>query len=50
VPAGAVTVGTGVNTWAGGSNDVPYGQSVFLTGATVTLDGKPVIEGGTLKI
>lgn len=50
VPAGTVTVGTGVNTWAGGSNDVPYGQSVFLPGATVTLDGKAIIEGGNLKI
>jgi len=50
VPAGTVTVGTGGNTWAGGSNSVPYGQTVSLMGATVTLDGKPVIEGGTLKL
>ena len=50
VPAGTVTVGTGGNTWAGGNNSVPYGQTVSLMGATVTLDGKPVIEGGTLKL
>jgi leucyl aminopeptidase (aminopeptidase T) len=50
VPAGTVTVGTGVNTWAGGNNDVPYGQVVSLPGATVTLDGKPIVEGGTLKL
>ena len=50
VPAGTISVGTGGNTWAGGSNNVPYGQTVSLPGATVTLDGKPIIEGGTLKI
>jgi leucyl aminopeptidase (aminopeptidase T) len=50
VPAGTVTVGTGVNTWAGGDNTVPYGQVVSLPGATVTLDGKPIVEGGALKI
>ncbi|BCT92510.1 hypothetical protein LYSHEL_15340 [Lysobacter helvus] len=50
VPAGTITVGTGGNTWAGGTNSVPYGQTVSLMGATVTLDGKPVIEGGTLKL
>ena len=50
VPAGTITVGTGGNTWAGGSNTVAYGQIVSLMGATVTLDGKPIIEGGTLKM
>jgi hypothetical protein len=50
VPAGTISVGTGVNTWAGGTNSVPYGQTVSLPGATVTLDGKPIIDNGTLKI
>lgn len=50
MPAGAVTLGTGGNDWAGGDNSVPYGIIVFLPGATVTLDGKPVVEKGTLKL
>lgn len=50
MPAGAVTVGTGGNSWAGGENSMPYGIVVFLPGATVTLDGKPVVEKGTLKL
>jgi aminopeptidase len=50
VPAGTVTVGTGINVWAGGDNSVPYGLTVFLPGSTVTLDDKPIIENGTLKI
>ena len=50
VPAGTITVGTGGNTWAGGSNTVAYGQIVSLMGATVTLDGKPIVEGGALKM
>ena len=50
VPAGSVTVGTGVNTWAGGDNSVPYGLVLFLPGSTVTLDGKAIVENGTLKL
>jgi len=50
VPAGTISVGTGGNVWAGGDNTVPYGQVVSLPGATVTLDGKPIIEGGNLKL
>ena len=50
VPAGSVTVGTGVNVWAGGNNSVPYGMVLFLPGSTVTLDGKPIVESGTLKL
>ena len=50
VPAGTVTVGTGGNTWAGGDNSVPYGQTVSLPGATVTLDGKSIIDKGDLKL
>lgn len=50
VPAGTVTVGTGSNTWAGGDNAVSYGTTIFLPGSTVTLDGKPIVEKGVLKI
>jgi leucyl aminopeptidase (aminopeptidase T) len=50
VPAGSVTVGTGVNVWAGGDNSVPYGLVLFLPNSTVTLDGKPIVENGALKL
>ncbi|GAB3359614.1 aminopeptidase [Lysobacter tyrosinilyticus] len=50
VPAGSVTVGTGVNMWAGGDNSVPYGLVIFLPGSSVTLDGKPIVENGVLKL
>ncbi len=50
VPAGTVTVGTGVNTWAGGDNSVPYGLTVYLPGSTVMLDGKAIVEKGVLKL
>lgn len=50
VPAGTVTVGTGVNTWAGGDNSVPYGLTVYLPGSKVMLDGKAIVENGVLKL
>jgi len=50
VPAGSVTVGTGINMWAGGENSVPYGLVMFLPGSSVTLDGKPIVENGVLKL
>lgn len=50
VPAGAVTVGFGSNTWAGGDNSVPFDRSLSLPGSTVTLDGKVVVDGGELKL
>jgi len=50
VPAGTVTVGVGNNVWAGGDNKAPYGYFVSLPGTTVTLDGKPVVEAGQLKL
>ncbi|MCA1619523.1 MAG: hypothetical protein LC795_09490 [Acidobacteria bacterium] len=50
VPAGTVTVGVGNNVWAGGDNKNPYGYVVSLPGTTVTLDGKPVVEAGQLKL
>jgi aminopeptidase len=50
VQAGTVTVGTGGNEWAGGDNAVPYSQTVYLPGGTVTVDGKTVVDGGVLKL
>ncbi|HEX8116926.1 MAG TPA: aminopeptidase [Pyrinomonadaceae bacterium] len=50
VPAGTVTLGVGNNVWAGGDNKTPYGYFVSLPGTTVTLDGKPVVEAGQLKL
>jgi leucyl aminopeptidase (aminopeptidase T) len=50
VPAGAVTLMIGSDVWAGGTNAVTYGQSLFLPDATVTIDGKAVVEKGELKV
>ncbi len=50
IKAGMVTVGIGNNTWAGGDNKVSYGLTAYLPGSTVTLDGKPVVENGVLKL
>lgn len=50
VPAGAVTLGAGNNSWAGGDNTVPWSTTLFLPGSTVTLDGKAIVEAGALKL
>jgi leucyl aminopeptidase (aminopeptidase T) len=50
VPAGAVTVGAGNNSWAGGDNTVPWSSTLFLPGSTVTLDGKTIVDNGALKL
>ena len=50
VPAGTVTVGVGNNIWAGGDNKTPYAYFVSLPGTTVTLDGKPIVDKGELKM
>jgi aminopeptidase len=50
MPAGMVTVGIGNNLWVGGENAVGYSLALFLTGATVTVDGKIIVEKGVLKI
>ena len=47
--AGAVNLVLGGNVWAGGTNAVGFGFPMLLTGATVTFDGKTVIENGALK-
>ncbi len=50
VPAGMVTIGVGNNINFGGENNSPYGFAFFLTGTTVTLDGKTIVENGNLKL
>ncbi|HEX8737753.1 MAG TPA: aminopeptidase [Pyrinomonadaceae bacterium] len=50
VSAGMVSVGTGGNTWAGGTNTVSYGLGGQLAGATVKIDGKTIVENGVLKL
>jgi leucyl aminopeptidase (aminopeptidase T) len=48
-PAGTVTVTTGFNGWAGGNITNPFGFTFQLSNATVTFDGKTVVENGALK-
>ncbi|MEW5737863.1 MAG: hypothetical protein AB1938_02995 [Myxococcota bacterium] len=48
VPQGMVSVFFGGDLWAGGSNDCPFGGGGFLPDATVTIDGKPLVEKGVL--
>jgi hypothetical protein len=49
VSAGMVSVGTGNNIWAGGTNNAVGGVDGHLAGATVKVDGKTVVENGVLK-
>lgn len=49
VSAGMVTVGTGNNIWAGGTNNASGGVEGHLAGATVKIDGKTIVENGVLK-
>jgi leucyl aminopeptidase (aminopeptidase T) len=49
VSAGMVSVGTGNNTWAGGSTNAAGGIEGHLAGATVKIDGKTIVENGVLK-
>ncbi len=46
---GSVVIGFGDNRGFGGSNTSDFGISAQLSGATVTVDGKPVISGGRLR-
>jgi aminopeptidase len=50
VPAGMVTVFVGNDMWAGGQNNASLNVPMFLTGAQVTIDGKPIVEGGKLVL
>jgi hypothetical protein len=50
VPAGNVSVSFGNDTWASGSNECAFGAVGQLTDATVKVDGKVVVDQGTLKV
>ena len=50
VPAGMVSIGTGNNIWAGGDNNASWNFPVFLDGATLTIDGRIVVQSGVLKV
>lgn len=45
---GAVSIGIGDNADLGGSNTSSYGFNAFHGHATVTVDGKPIVEQGVL--
>lgn len=49
VSTGMVTIGTGSNVWAGGTNKEPFSLMFQFGGSTVTLDGKPFVDVGTIK-
>lgn len=49
IAAGMLTILFGNNAQSGGTNNEPYNLQVHLPGTTVTLDGKLLIENGTLK-
>jgi leucyl aminopeptidase (aminopeptidase T) len=49
IPAGAVTVGIGDDTWAGGSNATSFGFLGFVPGATVEVDGVVLVKKGELQ-
>lgn len=46
--AGMVTCGVGQNTWAGGDNSTDFALFTHLRDATMTVDGKPLVQKGTL--
>jgi leucyl aminopeptidase (aminopeptidase T) len=50
VSAGMVSIGTGNNTWAGGTNNSTGAVGGHLAGCTVKIDGKTVVENGVLKL
>jgi aminopeptidase len=46
--AGRVTIVIGNNGWAGGSNQVNFALSPSASKATITVDGKPLVQDGKL--
>jgi len=47
--SGMVTVSQGNNLWTGGDNSCTFGNSFFLPGSTLKIDGKVLIENGIPK-
>jgi leucyl aminopeptidase (aminopeptidase T) len=50
MPAGMITVGTGNDTWAGGTNNASFGLAGFLPKSTVKVDDRIIVENGSLKL
>lgn len=50
MPAGMVTFGFGSNTWAGGDNSADFALNPHLSGCTVKVDGKLIVEDGSLVL
>jgi len=50
MPAGMVTIGLGNNNWAGGGNSANFALEAHLPGSTLKVDGKIVVENGSLKL
>jgi hypothetical protein len=47
--AGMITIGHGNNAWAGGESTSGYGSSYHLPKATLSVDGKVIVDRGALK-
>jgi leucyl aminopeptidase (aminopeptidase T) len=47
--AGTITVGSGNNVWAGGDNKSSFSVNCFLRGGTLHVDGKPLVQDGSLQ-
>ena len=48
--SGMITIGTGINTWAGGDIESDYSSAFFLKGCNLKVDSKILIENGKLKL
>jgi len=49
MPAGMVTLGVGANIWADGDIECEFSFNPHLPGATLTVDGVPLVENGVLR-
>jgi hypothetical protein len=49
-PAGTIAVTIGNQMWAGGETVLNYSAGGFITNGTLTVDGKPLVEKGVLKV
>lgn len=49
MPAGMITLGVGGNKWAGGTHDSNFELAGHLPGATVSVDGRVIVDKGVLK-
>lgn len=47
--AGMITIGHGGNSWAGGQSDSDFDCAYHLPKATLTVDGKVIVDEGVLK-